>query len=235
MPLFNTFSLLGAFVLGLRHGLEPGRGKAVLMAYMAQNNSAWLHLFYFGGLVALSHTTLMLLILLSMLLFFPQLKTLSAQGLALFRVASAALVFVLGLSLLWRTLRKKTSTKQGCTSACTTPKLQAYKSPKDLFLLALMTGLQPCPITLSSLVLALSRGQWEAFVFVGVFSLGLATVLFSVGLFGKLVGQGLSKLHVQWLWWQRIQPAFPILSALFIVLFGLWVMVISLGELFRTV
>jgi ABC-type nickel/cobalt efflux system permease component RcnA len=97
-----------------------------------------------------------------------------------------------------------------------------WQRNKELFLLGLMSGLRPCPLTLSSLSLAISLGQWKAFAFVGVFSIGMACMLMCFGILGKLGGIGLEKGSRRWSGLQQVQGWFLKVAGALVLVMGLY-------------
>lgn len=48
--------LIGSFVLGAFHALEPGHGKTLVAAYLVGSRGRWYHAIYLGAVVTITHT-----------------------------------------------------------------------------------------------------------------------------------------------------------------------------------
>jgi ABC-type nickel/cobalt efflux system permease component RcnA len=224
-----SFSLLTAFVLGALHALEPGHGKIVIATYMGQPTATYADVLKLGGIIIFAHG---LVLWLGVALFFNLLhhtQGIPAIWFNLLQLVSATFVVILGLNMLRRTQHLMTPPQQNATSQadlldslealkpCSTScqhsendvaqasilkATSVWQRNKELFLLGLMSGLRPCPLTLSSLSLAISLGQWKAFAFVVVFSIGMSCMLQQAqGWFLKIAGALVLVMGLYFVWY----------------------------------
>ena len=244
-----SFSLVTAFVLGALHALEPGHGKIVIATYMGQPTATYADVLKLGGVIIFAHG---LVLWLGVALFFNLLhhtQGIPAIWFNLLQLVSATFVVILGLNMLRRTQHLRMPPTRDATSQTTVlDSLEALKPcstscqhsendvaqasilkatsvwqrNKELFLLGLMSGLRPCPLTLSSLSLAISLGQWKAFAFVVVFSIGMSCMLMCFGILGKLGGIGLEKGSKRWSGLQQVQGWFLKIAGALVLVMGLY-------------
>ena len=254
----NSFSLVTAFALGALHALEPGHGKVVIATYMGQPKASYLDILKLGGIITFAHG---LVLLLGVALFFNVLHYTHGIPSIWFntlQLISASFVVLLGVNMLRRTqetpipvqevgnpqttMLESLESLKSCSSSCqhsengvaeasilNAPSL--WQRNKELFLLGLMSGLRPCPLTLSSLSLAISLGQWKAFAFVLVFSVGMSSMLMCFGILGKLGGIGLQRGSERWAGLQKVQGFFLKGSGILVLLMGLYFVWHSLQSL----
>lgn len=144
-----------AFLFGIVHALMPGHGKSVLVSYHMGREGHWYEGLTTGTLLALTHVgTAVVLVLAGVAIIS---RSVAAGGRApAFEVASAALITLIGTYLVARLLRP-----------------HAHKRLRDGRMLAMATGLVPCPLTTFILTYALTRGK---------LAIGLAAV------FGMMLG-----------------------------------------------
>ena len=244
-----SFSLVTAFALGALHALEPGHGKIVIATYMGQPKSSYLDILKLGGIITFAHG---LVLWVGVALFFNVLhhtQGIPALWFNILQLVSASFVVILGMNMLRRTQMMPTPVQEAdqsettmlesleamkpCSSSCQHSEnvvaeasiLNAsgvWQQNKELFLLGLMSGLRPCPLTLSSLSLAISLGQWKAFAFVLVFSIGMSSMLMCFGILGKLGGIGLERGSKRWSGLQKVQGFFLKGSGFLVLLMGLY-------------
>jgi len=235
----DSLSMATALLLGLRHALEPGHGKAVIATYMGQPQARYLDVLKLGGIISIAHS---LVLILSVILFFrvfQSIEEIPQVWLDTLQVVSACVIVVLGTLMFIRSRRVLNGTTVGstCATACQHDNRAADQinasSPKgrELFLLGLMSGLRPCPLTLTGLMMAISLGQFEALAFILVFSVGMAIVLMGVGLLGKLAGTSLEEATARYQWLANVQRWLPFISALLILAMGVVFLAISVPKL----
>lgn len=144
-----------AFVFGMVHALMPGHGKSVLVSYHASREGRWFDGLATGALLGATHVgTAVILVLAGVAVIS---RTLSGSaGAPQFELASAAFIVLIGLVLSVRAM---------------VPRSHAHGG--DGKVLAVVTGLVPCPLTTFILTYAMTRGQ---------LAIGMAAV------FGMLLG-----------------------------------------------
>ncbi|MFU8870397.1 cobalt transporter [Micromonospora sp. SL4-19] len=219
-PGFVPVALVIAFVAGAAHGLAPGHGKSLAAAYLIGSrgrvrDAAWL-----GFSVAAMHTVSVLAIAVAWT-FFSLSDLVSLERLTTgLQLAAGLTVVAVGVWLLRRHLRRhghghdhghSHGHDHGHTST----------SRPGLLLLGMSGGLTPSPAAFLVLVTGIFAGRAGfALLLVVCFGLGLAAVLFTVGLMA-LTGRSLvaraAKSHVLLRLATRVAP---VLAACGITLIG---------------
>jgi nickel/cobalt exporter len=249
-----SLSLLTAVALGGLHALEPGHGKLIIVTYMGQPTAHYVDILKLGGIITFAHSLVLVAGVLLFFLIFHSFDVLHVQGLAILQLISATLVVLLGFNMIrrfpppWKWYSSLSATSPlpnedtPCTTSCqhkantSSDSLvlnapNAWQRHKELFLLGFMSGLRPCPLTLSSLSLAMSMGELKALAFVGCFTAGMAGMLMLFGLVGKLGGTGLELGGRRFEGLQKIQRLFLEASGLLVFIMGLWFVWRSLRQL----
>jgi ABC-type nickel/cobalt efflux system permease component RcnA len=209
-PGFVPVALVIAFVAGAAHGLAPGHGKSLAAAYLIGSrgrvrDAAWL-----GFSVAAMHTVSVLTIAVAWTFFaLSGLVSLERLTTGLQLVAGLTVVAV-GLWLLRRHLRRPGGGAASADGVTAPPAKEATSrrvtghahghahshshasaSRPGLLLLGMSGGLTPSPAAFLVLVTGIFAGRAGfALVLVVCFGLGLAAVLFTVGLMA-LTGRAL--------------------------------------------
>lgn len=138
-----------AFLFGVVHAFMPGHGKTVLVSYHLGRPSRLIEGVATGTLLAITHVGMAVIFVLAGVTVIS--RSLAAGGRApAFETASAALMALIGLYLLVRTLWPP-----------------RHRHAHDGKTLAFVTGLVACPLTTFILTYALARGK---------LALGLAAV-----------------------------------------------------------
>ena len=189
------------FVLGAAHGLEPGHGKLLVTSYLTGSNARTRDAVLLGLLVALFHTLSVGLIgALVVFLAFAFFKDTFVHSL---EILSGVAILCLGLLLFWRRFIGTSKNEEHCDCHLlhATP-MEAEKpapkqaSLKEVILLALASGVTPCPVALSALILAFAMGKsLAALGSLAVFSLGIGSVLVVLGL---VLIKGTQSLQYRW-------------------------------------
>jgi len=206
------FTLGLSFLLGAIHALEPGHGKTAMLVYLVGDRKSYWHPIIMGVSTALSHSVSLLLIAFSVHLTHHLLTHDHAHEMFVSRMLqwfSAVLVIVVGL---WMVVRAWTGTNHACCShhehcdhdhsdlvqlgesqvnADTSDRSRSSFSTTAI--LGLAVGLLPCPSALAAYFSGLSTGQpWLAYSIIGLFAVGIATSLCSVGIIVQVFGNRLS-------------------------------------------
>ncbi|MEU2612122.1 sulfite exporter TauE/SafE family protein [Micromonospora sp. NPDC007271] len=191
-PGFVPLALVIAFVAGAAHGLAPGHGKSLAAAYLIGSrgrvrDAAWL-----GCSVAAMHTVSVLAIAVAWT-FFSLSDLVSLERLTTgLQLAAGLTVVAVGLWLLRRHLSGH-GHQHGHDHHHSHSHSHDHASPSrpGLFLLGMSGGLTPSPAAFLVLVTGIFAGRAGfALVLVVCFGLGLAAVLFTVGLMA-LTGRSL--------------------------------------------
>lgn len=149
-----------ACLFGMIHAFMPGHGKTVLMSYHLGRRGRVIEGLATGTLLAITHVGMAILFVLVGITVIS--RSLAAAGRApAFEAASAFLIAVIGVYLVLRTLRPS-----------------RHEHAKDGRVLAVVTGLVPCPLTTFILTYALARGKLAAgFAAVGGMLVGVIVTL----------------------------------------------------------
>ncbi|MEO3742554.1 cobalt transporter [Plantactinospora sp. B5E13] len=189
-PGFVPVALVIAFVAGAAHGLAPGHGKSLAAAYLVGSrgrvrDAAWL-----GVSVAVMHTVSVLAVAVAWT-FFSLSDLLSLERLTTgLQLAAGLTVVAVGLWLLRRHLRGHGHGHAHGHGHGHTHDHGGTSRP-GLLLLGVSGGLTPSPAAFLALVTGIFAGRAGfALVLVACFGLGLAAVLFTVGLLA-LTGRSL--------------------------------------------
>lgn len=232
------FYLPTAFVLGVVHAVEPGHSKTVMASYLVAIKGHTRDAITLGLVTTVTHTLVIFLLALGTLLLgkaFPMGRV--QHGL---EIASGAIVVVMGLVLLrtrWCVWRRGSEHVYAHEHGLAHDHAHGHTHElphghrltfKELLSFGLSGGLVPCPAALALFILAVGQGKpflglWTVIVF----SVGLAATLVAIGIAvcrgfafveGRLGKDG---------WLNRL----PIISAVVVTLFGLWMLVKALlGE-----
>jgi ABC-type nickel/cobalt efflux system permease component RcnA len=239
-PLFLLVAVLLALGAGALHALGPGHGKSIMAAYLVGNEGKMRQAVVVGVAVSIMHTASVLVLGLAILgaskLFAPEVVF------PWLSLLSALVVLALGSYLLRTRLRSRASSRahalahadgelhhhdhshshheghdHGHTHAPPPPGM-APTSWKGLGVIALSGGLLPSPSALIVLLAAVALHRIVfGLVLVGVFSVGLAAALTTVGV---LVIKARSFATRRW--GEGLTNALPIFSAAAILVIGVF-------------
>lgn len=190
-----------AFGLGALHALEPGHGKTAMLLYLSGERRSFLHPLVMGFSSALSHSVSLMAIA-AMVHFSHHLVTgdhhhANEDVTNIMRWASAGLVLLVGLWMMWSAWRSKPAKKCGCSHhkhECEhqeeTSKSWGSKTSYSMSaLLGAAFGLMPCPSAMAAYFTGLSSGSpINAYVVIGLFAAGIATSLTFVGIVVQVFG-----------------------------------------------
>jgi nickel/cobalt exporter len=131
--------MAAAFLFGIVHAFMPGHGKTVLVSYHLGRPSRIMDGLLTGTLLAVTHVGIAIVFVLAGVAVIN--RSLGAGGRApAFELASAALIALIGLILVMRAVWPP-----------------AHRDVRDGKMLALVTGLVPCPLTTFILTYAIAR------------------------------------------------------------------------------
>ncbi len=143
-PLALGIAVATAFFFGFVHAFMPGHGKTVLVSYFLGHGGHPWRGFAMAATLAVTHVLSAILLVLAGFSLLQ--RTLGGAGRAPdVELASGVLVAMIGAWLLWRALRKRSVSGTG-------------DSVKTSGILAVTTGLVPCPLTTFVMVYAVSSG-----------------------------------------------------------------------------
>jgi len=89
---------LSMFMLGVFHGLEPGHGKMIVASYLVGRRGRWPDAVYLGGVVALSHSAVIIVLAALSTLVAERLRT--EAVVSSFELGSGVVVCLVGLLML---------------------------------------------------------------------------------------------------------------------------------------
>lgn len=200
--------LASAVLFGMVHALMPGHGKSVLVSYHLGRPGRLLDGLVTGTLLSLTHIGMAVVLVFAGVAVISRSVAVGGRTPA-FETASGALIVLTGAFLLWRALRNGHEHSQG-------------SGTRDGRMLAVVTGLIPCPLTTFILTYALARG---------IVATGLAAVAaMAVGVIITIAGFAVAAVLmrgrvVAWLartegWRQGLGRTLEICGALAVLLFG---------------
>jgi nickel/cobalt exporter len=212
---FAVAALAVAFGVGALHALAPGHGKAIAAAYLVGVRGRARDALALGGIVAVMHSLSVLALGLA-LFGFTQVRVERLRDLA--ALASALLVLAVGVGLTTRYARRPRR-----HAHVHLPEGVSPLSRRGLVLLGLSGGLLPSPSAFLVLSTALFAGRAGfGLALVAAFSLGLAATLSLVGL-AVLRGRDVVQRRVpRSPRLARLAAAAPRVSALAVLVGGLW-------------
>jgi nickel/cobalt transporter (NicO) family protein len=133
-------AVAAAMVFGAVHALMPGHGKAVLVSYYLGRPSDLRQGLLSGLILALTHVGTAVVLVLTGVVVVSRAFAVGGRAPA-FETASAMMITLVGVFLLWRALRSP-----------------QHVHVRDARALAFVTGLVPCPLTTFIMTYALVRG-----------------------------------------------------------------------------
>lgn len=177
------FTALG---LGALHSLEPGHGKGIMGSYLAVSRGSLKEILALGITSALIHTSVVLVLALSLHSAAAAVSTGSGLPPARFetylRMLSGILIITIGVLMLRRAISVKKLSGCSCPGhAAFTP--GSSQSAAGAVLVGLGNGLIPCPGALAVVLMSLnSDNLWMGIWIVLGFGIGGALSLVAVGL-----------------------------------------------------
>ncbi|MFN0111768.1 MAG: nickel/cobalt transporter [Blastocatellia bacterium] len=217
--------LLLAFVLGGAHAMSPGHGKTVVGAYLVGSRGTFKHAAFLGATVTITHT--FTVFVLGLVTLFASHYVLPEKLYPILSFISGALVVVIGASMFSKRLsaliglshdhHEHSHSHDGDPQSGHSHVPPEEITWRSLLALGVSGGLLPCPSALVLMLGAISLNRvGYGLILILVFSLGLASVLTTVGLAfvygGKLFGKN-SRAN-------KLVKVIPVLSALVITLLG---------------
>jgi ABC-type nickel/cobalt efflux system permease component RcnA len=240
-PLLLLVVLAISFGWGAAHAFTPGHGKTIVAAYLVGSRGTTRHAFFLGLTTTLTHTAGVFV--LGFITLFASEFVLPEQLYPWLEVVSGILVVMIGLSLFRGRLHQFVSSKDNSHHHghhSQDHHIHHSHSPdhdhdhshllpgadgspvtwRSLLALGISGGLIPCPSALVVMLSAISLQRIGfGLVLIVAFSLGLASILTSIGLLwvhsGRLLGRIISIPTNGYLF--RVLPA---ISALFITIIG---------------
>ena len=166
-----------AFLFGMVHAFMPGHGKTVLVSYHLGRRGRVLEGIATGALLASTHVGMAIVFVLAGIAVIS--RSLAVAGRApAFETASAVSIVVIGAYLLLRSLWSS-----------------QHRHAADGNVLAVVTGLVPCPLTTFILTYALARGKLAAgFAAIGGMLVGVMVTLVSFAVAAVVARQKLLAL-----------------------------------------
>jgi len=173
--------LIGAFSLGILHGLEPGHGKTVVAAYLIGSRGKIIDAIILGMIVTFTHT--ISVIILGLVCGLLGTNNISSSLEYSLRLICGGLVITIGI---WMMIsRNKYNSRHLHSSEYTHEgqKLDKRKGTYQVISLGISGGILPCPAAITILLIAIGSGHLtQGLVLVLLFSSGLAIILISIGI-----------------------------------------------------
>lgn len=186
--------LLSSFTLGLIHAVEPGHGKGIMVSIAFNKNLRYFSIFLFSFFTFLTHSIFTALLSL-FLMYFSEAKTvyLIINNL---RIPIFLSMLSIGLFYVYKGVRYKKS--HACCGNNFDEIRKKLNHPKELLLLAVTLGLNPCPSSIFTFLNGLVGGSiWFAVLNVCIFSLGVAISIFILLIIVKTISHKLKFIEKQ--------------------------------------
>jgi ABC-type nickel/cobalt efflux system permease component RcnA len=225
---FLIIALGVSFALGAAHAMAPGHGKTIVAAYLVGSRGTARHAILLGGVVTATHVAGIFLLGIIVLLLSKYVVPERLYPWLSF--ASGMMIFVVGVQqfvLRSAALRGQPSAEHDPALGGHSHELPQGISLTNLVAMGVSGGMVPCPSALVVLLGAIALGRTElGLVLIVAFSIGLATVLVSLGLAAVRARQFLSRF--QWKRTTIIARRLPLFSSAAVALLGLGIAVQAL-------
>jgi ABC-type nickel/cobalt efflux system permease component RcnA len=218
---------LFALFFGAAHALTPGHGKTLAAAYLVGEKGTLAHAFLLGAVTTISHTGGVILLALLLPSFFP--NTAPADVQTVLGFFGGITIAALGAWLLLRRLLGQAdhSHGPGASHQHNADGSISINTPdagwKGIVILGIAGGIVPCWDAVAMLLFALSAGlAGIAVPLLLAFSTGMAGVLVAVGIAVVKTRDVIKKHGPSGIWLERISKLLPIISAVFVIVIGVW-------------
>jgi ABC-type nickel/cobalt efflux system permease component RcnA len=218
---------LFALFFGAAHALTPGHGKTLAAAYLVGEKGTLGHAFLLGAVTTISHTGGVILLALLLPSFFPNAAPADVQTVLGF--FGGITIAALGAWLLLRRILGQADHSHGPGSshqhnADGSISLNTSDAGwKGIVILGIAGGIVPCWDAVAMLLFALSAGlAGIAVPLLLAFSTGMAGVLVAVGIAVVKTRDIIKKHGPSGIWLERISKLLPIISAVFVIVIGVW-------------
>jgi len=218
---------LFALFFGAAHALTPGHGKTLAAAYLVGEKGTLAHAFLLGAVTTISHTGGVILLALLLPSFFPNAAPTDVQTVLGF--FGGITIAALGAWLLLRRLLGQADHSHGPGAshqhnADGSISVNTQDAGwKGIVILGIAGGIVPCWDAVAMLLFALSAGLASIAVpLLLAFSTGMAGVLVAVGIAVVKTRDIIKKHGPSGIWLERISKLLPIISAVFVIVIGVW-------------
>ena len=218
---------LFALFFGASHALTPGHGKTLAAAYLVGEKGTLAHAFLLGAVTTISHTGGVILLALLLPSFFPNAAPADVQTVLGF--FGGITIAALGAWLLLRRLLGQADHSHGPGAshqhnADGSISVNTQDAGwKGIVILGIAGGIVPCWDAVAMLLFALSAGLASIAVpLLLAFSTGMAGVLVAVGIAVVKTRDIIKKHGPSGIWLERISKLLPIISAVFVIVIGVW-------------
>ncbi|MEI6687145.1 MAG: sulfite exporter TauE/SafE family protein, partial [Planctomycetota bacterium] len=212
---------------GAAHALTPGHGKTLAAAYLVGEKGTLAHAFLLGAVTTISHTGGVILLALLLPSFFPNAAPTDVQTVLGF--FGGITIAALGAWLLLRRLLGQADHSHGPGAshqhnADGSISVNTQDAGwKGIVILGIAGGIVPCWDAVAMLLFALSAGLASIAVpLLLAFSTGMAGVLVAVGIAVVKTRDIIKKHGPSGIWLERISKLLPIISAVFVIVIGVW-------------
>lgn len=188
----NIFFYSGLFALGAIDALQPGHSKSILSSYLVGTNAKIYQIMLLALIVTLTHVVVNGILAYAIIWFAS--SVFEQNYIQYIDLLAGGSIVLLAIYLIWqRFFAKEESACCGCDHSHQNNEEASKSMPFwQVLVLGVTGGLVPCPVVLTALISAVSSGKaLEALFGITIFSLGMGTVIFMVGLVTLL---GLSKM-----------------------------------------
>ena len=205
-----TLAMAFAALFGLIHALMPGHGKSVIVSYYLGHPGRMLGGVATSALLVLTHVGMAVAFVLAGYIVIE--RTFAAAGRApAFNAASSVLIILIGLWLLYRTLRD-----HGVDHA-----------HHDGRIVAIAAGFVPCPLTTFIMVYSVGHGiVFAGLIVTAAMATGMIVTIAAFALGAILLRDRFFALLVRSaVWRRRLGRSAEALSGLAIISSGVWLMI----------
>ncbi len=206
-------AMAAALLFGAVHALMPGHGKTVLVSYHLGQPAKLGEGILNGAILALTHVALALILVLAGFAVIS--KSLAYGGRTpQFETASGVLIAIIGIFLLWRSLRS-----------------DHHVHSKDGKTLALVTGMIPCPLTTFIMSYAIARGMLTAGLAVtAAMTLGMIATIGGIAFAAAFARDRFMGLLARTQSWRhRAGTLLEVGGSVMVLVVGLWMVLRSLA------
>ena len=203
-----------AVFFGAIHALMPGHGKTILISYHLGQPGKLRDGIANGAILAVTHVGLAIVLVLAGFAVISKVFAVGGRT-PQFELASGLLITAMGGFLLWRSLKSDN-----------------HKSSRDGRTLAFVTGMVPCPLTTFIMSYALARGMLAAGLAVtAAMTLGMIATIGGLALAAAFARDRFMGLLARTESWRHhAGMALEVGSSVLVLVFGLWMMLISLSS-----
>lgn len=232
------FLLMASFIYGVIHSIGPGHGKALAFSYFSSFKSSYFEAFIISFATAFVHIIgALIIVLISVVILQSVVNGFMENSIFYLTTFSAIIIMILALYILYKKVRKKSSSCSCNINLKTTtfstipasinfvnkttnkPVLNKLRSKKQDLIFVLSAGIIPCPGTVLLFVYAFLLKTYFAVILASIsISLGMAIVIFASSFLGVSTHRISSKSKKLINILEILSPVFMFILALLLLL-----------------